>query len=91
MGESMKKPAPPKVHKFPAVKQRRLDHLLEKSSEGTITLKEKEVLEQLVAEAQELMVANAKRLADFSKGHGARPPAGSVPVTVWVQPQKAKR
>jgi len=87
----MKKPAPPKVQKFPAVKQRRLDQLLEKNSEGTITLKEKAVLEQLVAEAQELMVANARRLADFAKGHGARPPAGSVPVTVWVQPQQAER
>ena len=87
----MKKPAPPKVQRFPAVKQRRLDHLLEKYSEGTITLKEKEVLVRLVAEAHELMVANARRLADFSKGDGARPPAGSVPVTVWVQPQQAER
>jgi hypothetical protein len=87
----MKKPVPPKVQRFPAVKQRRLDRLLEKNSEGTITTKEKAILEQLVAEAQELMVANSKRLAEFSKSNGVRPPAGSVPVTVWVQPQQAER
>ncbi len=87
----MKKAVPPRLRKFPAAKQRRLDQLLEKNSEGTITTKERATLEQLVAEAEELMVANARRLADFSKGEAARPPAGTVPVTVWVQPQPAER
>ena len=87
----MKKPVLPKVRKFPAAKQRRLDKLLEKNSEATITAKEKATLEHLVAEAQELMVANAKRLAEFSKREVAQPPLGAVPVTVWVQPHQAER
>jgi hypothetical protein len=87
----MKKRIPPKVQRFPAAKQRRLDQLLEKNSEGTISVKEKANLEQLVAEAQELMVANARRLADFSKSQAMRPPNGAVPVTVWVQPHHAER
>jgi len=63
----MKKVAPPKVQKFPAAKQRRLDQLLDKNSAGTITAKEKLALEQLVAEAEQLMVANAKKQAESSK------------------------
>ncbi len=43
----MKKLAPLKVQKFPAAKQRRLDQLLKKNSEGTITPREKAALEQL--------------------------------------------
>ncbi len=87
----MKKPVPPRLEKFPAAKQRRLDQLLEKNSEGTITPKEKAKLEQLVAEAEQLMVANARRLADFSQSEGMRAPAGAVPVTVWIQPEHAER
>jgi hypothetical protein len=87
----MKKSSPPKAAKFPAGKQRRLDQLLEKNSEGTITPKEKSTLEQLVAEAEEWMVANARRLAEFSQSEATRPPAGAVPVTVWVQPRQAER
>ncbi len=87
----MKQPAPPKPARFPAAKQRRLDYLLEKNSEGTITTREKAKLEQLVAEAEQLMVANAKRLAAFAQRAGTRPPAGAVPVTVWIQPQPAER
>jgi hypothetical protein len=64
----MKKPVPPKVQKFHAAKQRRLDQLLEKNSEGTINPKEKAILEQLVSEAEQLMVANAKLLEAFSRG-----------------------
>ena len=62
----MNKRLPPKPKKFPAAKQRRLDELLEKNSEGTITPAEKTRLKKLVAEAEQLMVANAKRLAEFS-------------------------
>jgi hypothetical protein len=85
----MKKP--PKIKKLPAAKQRQLDRLLDKNSEGTITSREKARLEQLVAEAEQLMVANARQLARFSEREGARPPSGSVPVTVWVQPQVAEQ
>ena len=81
---------PPRLVKFPAAKQRRLDRLLEKNSEGTITPKEKLKLEQLVAEAEKLMVANARRLAEFARKQKRRPPSDAVPVTIWVQPNSAK-
>lgn len=81
----MKKAIPPKLQRFPAFKQRRLDQLLEKNSEGTIRDKEKADLERLIAEAQELMIANAKMLVRFSKQETPRPPADAVPVTVWVR------
>jgi hypothetical protein len=53
----------PKLRKFPAVKQRRMDELLDKNCEGTITTAEKKRLVALVAEAEKLMVENARRLA----------------------------
>jgi hypothetical protein len=87
----MKKPLPPKVKKFPVAKQRLLDELLEKNSNGAITPVERVRLEQLVGEAERLMVANAKRLAQFSLKESAGPPAGAVPVTVWVKPEPAER
>lgn len=87
----MKKPAPPRVAKFPAAKQRRLDRLLEKNSDGTITAADKAKLEQLVAEAEQLMIANAKRLAEFSESAAERAPAGAVPVTVWIQPEHTRQ
>jgi hypothetical protein len=37
----MKKVAPPKVQKFPAAKERRLDKLLDKNSEGTLAPRRK--------------------------------------------------
>jgi hypothetical protein len=55
----------PKLKKLPAAKQRRMDELLERNSEGTITPAEKVKLEQLVAEAEQLMGENARRLAEF--------------------------
>ncbi len=81
----MKRASPPRIQKFPTFKQRRLDQLLEKNSNGTIRGKEKADLERLVAEAQELMIANAKLLVRFSKQEMPRPPANAVPVTVWVR------
>lgn len=86
----MKKPDPPKLKKLPAAKQRRLDVLLDKNSEGTITAAEKTKLEALVAEAEQLMVTNAKLLAEFSASEGKDAPAGAVPVTVWVKPEDAE-
>ncbi len=85
----MSKALPPKPRRFPAAKQRRLDELLEKNSEGTITPSEKRRLEQLVQEAEQLMVANAQVLARFSEAEGARWPVATVPVTVWVKPEHA--
>lgn len=81
----MKETVPPKLQKFPAIKQRRLDQLLEKNSDGTISSKERAALERLVAEAEQLMVANAKRLARFSKKQAPGAPTGAVPVTVWLR------
>jgi len=87
----MNKVLPPKLKKFPAAKQRRLDELLEKNSEGTINSSEKARLEQLVADAEQLMVANAQLPAQFSQTEGASAPAGAVPVTVWVKSERAER
>ncbi len=86
----MNRRVPPKPKKFPAAKQRRLDELLEKNSEGNITGREKARLEQLVAEAEQLMVANAKLLAEFSQAEDLGAPDGAVPVTVWVKPEHAE-
>ncbi len=72
----MKNTLPPKLKEFPAAKQRRLDELLEKNSEGTITPAEKVRLEHLVGEAEQLMVTNAQLLARFSRGQAAAAPAG---------------
>jgi hypothetical protein len=87
----MKKSIPPKLERLPAAKQRRLDHLLDKNSEGTISIKEKAKLEALVSEAEQLMVVNARRLAKFAQGEAAPSRTGAVPVTVWVQAEAAGR
>ena len=87
----MSNPTPPKITKFAPAKQRRLDQLLEKNAEGTITAKEKEKLEALVAEAEELMIDNSQRFAEFARSQSPQPPPGAVPVTVWVNPQLAER
>ena len=49
------KSTPPKIRKLTPAKQRRLDQLLELNAEGTIALKDRQKLEQLVAEAEKLM------------------------------------
>lgn len=82
----MKESHPPLIERLSPAKQRRLDRLLDKNSEGTITPADKAKLEALVAEAEQLMVANAKRLAEFARRQGAGVPKSGVPVTVWVQP-----
>ena len=87
----MSKPLPPKVKRFPAAKQRALDDLLEKNSDGSITPNERARLDQLVVEAERLMVDNAKRLARFSQRESSVPPPDAVPVTVWVKPEPAER
>lgn len=83
----MSNSTPPKLKKFPASKQRRLDVLLEKNAEGTISAKESVNLKALVTEAEELMVANSQRLVEFARTQSPQPPLNAVPVTVWVNPQ----
>ena len=85
----MKNASPPKLLRFPAAKQKRLNQLLEKNREGKATAREKIALERLVAQAEQVMLANAKRLEKFSKSAGK--PHGAVPVTIWVQPLRAGR
>jgi hypothetical protein len=87
----MSKSTPPKIKKFAPAKQRRLDQLLEKNAEGTLSANEKSKLESLVAEAEELMIYNARRLSDFARSQSLQPPATAVPVTVWVNPELAER
>jgi hypothetical protein len=87
----MKKSMPPRLERFSPAKQRRLDRLLEKNAEGTISIKEKVKLEGLVAEAEQVMVKNAKRLAEFAQGEAAPSRKSGVPVTVWVQAEHAGR
>ena len=88
---AMPKSGPPLLKNFSPTKQRRLDELLEKNAEGTITPREKSRLEQLVEEAERLMVDNARRLARFSKSEAGRVPTGAVPLTVWVHPNGGDR
>ncbi len=84
----MKRSSPPQIKKFPAAKQRLMDTLLEKNSEGSISASERADLQRLVAEAERLMVANGKRLAKFAEGHPDAPPVGAVPLTIWVSPER---
>ena len=86
----MTRSLPPPTKKLSAPKQRRLHELLEKNSEGTITRTEALRLAKLVNEAEQLMVENARRLAEFVDGEG-NVAAGAVPVTVWVRPEPAER
>jgi hypothetical protein len=83
----MKRSLPPIVKRLSAVKQRRLDALLDKNSEGKLAPREKAELERLVAEAERLMVANAKRLVAFADDERTTSPTAPVPVTVWVKPE----
>jgi hypothetical protein len=87
----MKKRIPPKLRKLSPAKQRRLDELLDKNSERTITADERTELEALVAQAEKVMVGNAKSLAEFADRDKAGTRARAVPVTIWVQPEPAGR
>lgn len=86
----MNPPKPPNLKQLPAAKQRRLDELLAKNSDGTLTPHEQIRLQELVDEAEALMVANAKLLADFAKRETPSAPDQAVPVTVWVVPEAAE-
>jgi len=67
-----------------------MDELLDKNREGVITASERTRLEQLVAEAEQLTVSNAKLLQRFVHRDPTELPSGAVPVTVWVLPQTAE-
>ena len=89
-GQAMKSSKLPNIKKFSSAKQRRLDELLAKNSSGAILPHEQERLVILVNEAEELMVANAKLLADFARSQSPAAPPQAVPVTVWVNPDLAE-
>jgi hypothetical protein len=74
---------------FEPAKQLRLDQLLEKNASDSHLPAEHTELESLVAEAEQLMVDNARVLAEFARNHTPQPPLPSMPVTVWVTPQPA--
>jgi hypothetical protein len=86
----MKPSTSPKIKLFSAVKQRRLDELLAKNGAGSITPRERQRLQVLVDEAEALMVANAKLLAEFARCQSAVLPSQAIPVTVWVHPDLAE-
>ena len=81
--------APPQPDELPAEDQQRLHVLLDKNSESTITPEERSELEALVEASEKLMVANARRLAEFTAKNSSAP-IGAVPVTVWVKPEHAE-
>jgi hypothetical protein len=83
----MKKTIPPPIKRLPAAKQRLMDKLLDKNSEGKISPSEKAALNKLVAEAEQLTIANGKALARFAQSSSVKDSAHAVPVTVWVTPQ----
>jgi hypothetical protein len=53
-----------KLRRLSAAKQKRLDTLMGKSNEGTLTNAERQELRGLVREAEEVMLDNARRLAE---------------------------
>jgi len=89
--QEMKSRLPPKLRKLPASRQQRMDELLERNREEAITPAERATLGQLVAEAEQLMVENAKRLAVFHRQETGEAPPEATPVTVWVKPAPAGR
>jgi hypothetical protein len=80
----------PQLQVFAAAKQQRLDQLLDRNAEGLLSAQEKLELEGLVAEAEQLMVANSRQLAEFARLQTPQAPPTAVPVTVWVTPHPAE-
>ena len=81
---------PAELKTFAPAKQRQLDWLLEKNADGVLSPVERAELETLVAEAEQLMIDNARLLADFARNHTPQPPMPAMPVTVWVTPQQTE-
>lgn len=78
------------VQKFPIEKQARMDDLLDRCNRGRISRAEKMELESLVEDAEKLMVANSKRLAQYCRRHGGKREEQGTPVTVWVREPVAR-
>ena len=53
-----------RLRRLPAAKQKRLDSLMGRSNEGALTKAERQELQALVREAEEIMLDNARRLAE---------------------------
>ena len=53
-----------KLRRLAAAKQKRLDSLMARSNEGTLTTAERQELQGLVRDAEEIMLDNARRLAE---------------------------
>jgi hypothetical protein len=68
----MKPRIPPKLKKFSAAKQIRMDELLDRNREGRITPPEKAQLKDLVAEAEQLTVENARTLNKMAAAEAYR-------------------
>lgn len=62
---------PPKLERFPAAKQNRMDELMELNNEGKLTAAQRRELEALVEEAEVLTLANARVLAQ--RRHDLKP------------------
>jgi hypothetical protein len=80
---------PPQLQTLSPDKKERLDLLLDKNAEGEINSDEQVELGALVAEAEQLMAANARNLADFARSQPSLLPV-ATPVTVWVTPHPAE-
>jgi hypothetical protein len=80
----------PDLQTFAPAKHQRLDLLLEKNAEGPIFKEEESELTALVAEAEQVMIANARQMADVARSQASQPPPAAIPVTVWVIPQSAE-
>lgn len=63
-----------------------MDLLLDKNAEGSISESELGHLEQLVTEAEQLMVENAKALSGYVEALPSSSPSPAIPITVWVTP-----
>lgn len=62
------------IRTFPSHKQRRLDALMDRHTEGQLSGSELEELRGLVAEAEALALANAERLVEArARERGQRP------------------
>ena len=55
--------APPKLRRLAAAKQKRLDTLMARNNEGQLTRAERQELRDLVREAEDITLANARVLA----------------------------
>ena len=53
---------PVEIEQFSAADKQRMDDLLDRNSEGTITPEERVEVEDLVSQAEQLMVRNARRM-----------------------------